>query len=101
MVIDPSSSSFLEGVARHGEWDYRGANNAVIEGISNTMTALKQHGLFIGRKCERLLSELGLYRWNDRKKHEEVVKENDHACDAMRYFVQTVGLQELSCFEWD
>ena len=24
-----------------------------------------------------------------------------HNCDAMRYFVQTVGLQELSCFEWD
>lgn len=101
VVIDPSSSSFMECVARHGECDYRGADNAVIEGISNTMTALKQHGLFIGRKCERLLSEMGLYRWNERKKHEEVVKENDHACDAMRYFVQTVGLHELSCFEWD
>lgn len=24
-----------------------------------------------------------------------------HNCDAMRYFVQTVGLRELSCFEWD
>lgn len=24
-----------------------------------------------------------------------------HNCDAMRYFVQTVGLQELSCFDWD
>lgn len=91
VVIDPSSSSFMECMARHGEWDYRGADNAVIEGISNTMTALKQHGLFIGRKCERLLSELGLYRWNERKKHEEVVKEDDHACLVGSTMIETDG----------
>ena len=91
VVIDPSSSSFMECIARHGEWDYRGANNAVIEGISNTMTALRQHGLFIGRKCGRLLSELGLYRWNEHKKHEEVVKEDDHACLVGSTMVETDG----------
>lgn len=100
VVIDPSASSFIECMARHGEWEFRGADNSVIDGISNTMTAMKQHGIFIGKKCKNLLHELGLYRWDEKKKHEAVVKENDHACDAMRYFVQTVGVNELSCFNW-
>ena len=100
VVIDPSSSSFMECMHRHGDWDFTGADNAVIEGISNVMTAMEQGDLLISHKCERLLSELGLYRWNDKKRQEEVVKEDDHACDAMRYFVQTVGLRELSCFRW-
>ena len=101
VVIDPSANSFKETVFRHGEWDYRDADNAVIQGISNTMTALKRGSVFIDRRCERLLSEFGLYRWNERKKQEEVVKENDHACDALRYFVNTVGVQELDCFQWE
>nr|UVX80474.1 MAG: Terminase [Bacteriophage sp.] len=91
VVIDPSASSFMECIARHGEWDYRGADNAVIEGISNTMTAMRQHGLFIGRKCGRLLSELGLYRWDERRRHEEVVKEDDHACLVGSTMVETDG----------
>lgn len=100
VVIDPSANSFKETIERYGDWEYVNAENAVIEGISNVMTAMNQGCLLISPKCERLVSELGLYRWNERKMKEEVIKENDHACDAMRYFVSTVGLDELRCFAW-
>ena len=101
VVVDPSANSFIETVIRHGEWECRGADNAVLKGISNVMTALGQHGILISPRCERLMSEFGLYRWNERKPKEEVIKEDDHACDALRYFVSTVGVHELDCFDWE
>lgn len=101
VVVDPSATSFIETVRRHGEWDVAGADNAVNEGISRTMTALKTGCLFVSSECRRLLDEFGLYRWDERKQREAVVKENDHACDAMRYFVSTIGVNVLECFAWD
>jgi hypothetical protein len=38
------------------------------------------------RTCQNLISELRLYRRDERGK---VVKERDHACDAERYWVMT------------
>lgn len=80
VVIDPSASSFIETIDRHGEWDVTKANNDVLDGISNTSTAFNTGGLFVSAKCQNLLEELGLYRWNDRADSDQVVKENDHAC---------------------
>ena len=101
VVVDPSATSFIETVRRHGEWDVTGADNAVTEGISRVCTALKTGCLLVSANCRRLLEEFGLYRWDERKQRETVVKENDHACDAMRYFVSTVGVNVLECFAWD
>ena len=52
--------------------------------------------LFITENCHNLISEFGLYRWSepksgviDRNEREEPTKDNDHAMDALRYYVLT------------
>ena len=50
--------------------------------------------IFIMRNCEKLIDEMGLYRWKDlrpgddekREQPDEVVKVNDDACDALGYW---------------
>ncbi len=100
VVIDPSASSFIETLARHGELDCAKADNNVLQGISNVSTAFNTGCLFISPRCKNLLEELGLYRWDERAEADKVVKEHDHGLDALRYFVQTVGRGELGCFAW-
>lgn len=98
IVVDPSATSFIETVLRSGEYRVDGADNHVNEGIANVSTAMSTGCLRISKRCKTLLQELGEYRWDERAKADRVVKENDHACDAMRYFVQTIGRRTLSCF---
>ena len=43
----------------------------------------------IHRGCKDLIRELGLYAWDTKAKEDKPLKENDHACDDMRYFVRT------------
>ena len=55
------------------------------------MTLLENDRIFICECCEDIIREFALYRWDDKKSHEKdtVIKENDHAMDDMRYFVNT------------
>jgi hypothetical protein len=36
------------------------------------------------------IREFGLYRWDEKKTVDSVVKENDHAMDDIRYFCSTI-----------
>jgi hypothetical protein len=53
--------------------------------------------IFICESCKGILKELSLYRWDDKSTSEKdrVIKEHDHACDDMRYFVNTVAGNKL------
>ena len=43
------------------------------------------------RNAVNLLKELSMYKWDEKSKTgDKPIKENDHACDAMRYLVKTV-----------
>ena len=94
IIVDPSANSFKEVIRRHDFFDFHNARNAVIEGISYT-TSLMSNGIIkISPSCIHLINELSLYRWDDKAKKDSVIKENDHACDAMRYLMYTVYFKE-------
>lgn len=95
VIIDPSANSFKEEMYRDGTFYYRNADNSVVDGIATTMQMLADGTIKVSSACENVIREMGLYRWNDDKiDKDEVIKENDHAMDAMRYMAYTV-LAEL------
>lgn len=62
------------------------ANNAVESGIYEVMTRMSTGRLKIFKTLQNLRAELRLYR-RDEKGH--IVKENDHAMDALRYMINS------------
>lgn len=90
IVIDPSSSSFKETIYRNGNYAVKNAKNDVVNGISTTDGMLDDGTIKISKTCHELIAEMSQYRWDDKKERDEVIKENDHACDAMRYFAYTI-----------
>lgn len=71
------------------------AQKDVLHGIQKVAerTMVRADGkprLLVFDTCENLIRELGHYRWKGGGKKEEPVKEDDHACDALRYMVMEV-----------
>lgn len=99
VIVDPSASSFIECIRRHQKFSVKKANNSVVDGIRNTSTLIANVKLFVCKDCKDLLRELKLYCWDSKSVEDKVIKENDHACDDMRYFVmgtcRTTLLREL------
>ena len=52
--------------------------------------ALKQNEIFFSPVCTDTIREFSVYRWDDDIKRDAPKKENDHAMDDIRYFVNTV-----------
>ena len=100
VIVDPSASSFIECIRRHQRFSVKKANNSVVDGIRNTSTLIANGKLFVCKDCKDLLRELKLYCWDSKSIEDKVIKENDHACDDMRYFVmgtcRTTLLRELN-----
>ena len=90
LIIDPSAASFIETVRRHGELTVIKASNDVLGGINRVCMALKQNEIFFSPVCTDTIREFSIYRWDDDIKRDAPKKENDHAMDDIRYFVNTV-----------
>lgn len=88
-VIDPSAVSFITALKRRG-FRVQQADNAVLDGIRRTAVYLKNGNIKIHRCCTDAIREFGLYRWDDKKTEDAVVKDNDHAMDDIRYFCNTI-----------
>ena len=88
-VIDPSAASFITALKRRG-FRVQQADNAVLDGIRRTAVYLKNGNIKIHRCCTDAIREFGLYRWDDKKTEDAVVKDNDHAMDDIRYFCNSV-----------
>lgn len=88
IIIDPSAASFIECIRRRGVFRVRHADNSVLDGIRDTSTLLDLGYLHFCECCEDTIREFGLYRWDDKKPADAVIKENDHAMDDTRYFVR-------------
>ena len=95
IVIDPSASSMKEEIWRRGRFDVLDATNNVLEGVAVCDQMLHGGSMRISRSCASTVGELGLYRWDDKKAQDSVIKEHDHAMDAMRYMANTVLKYEL------
>lgn len=98
VVIDPSAASFIACIRRHGKFLVRQAINDVNDGIRITSSLLSAGMLLIHESCKDCIREFGLYRWDDTKNQDTVIKENDHAMDDVRYFCNTILARE---FRWD
>lgn len=86
ILVDPSAASFIEALRRRGLYVVP-ANNEVLDGIRKVGTLLKQRRIKVNERCTGLLDELGLYSWDTKAGIDRPVKENDHAPDALRYYV--------------
>ena len=88
VVIDPSAASFI-ALLRKDRWaKVVPADNAVLDGIRDTATALQTGLIKISDSIEEWKMEASGYTWDD-SVEDKPVKENDHLMDAMRYFVTT------------
>lgn len=96
VIVDPSASSLIAALRRCADrrFKVRPADNDVIPGIEDVATCLQaSQGLVkVGRNCRRTIEEFGSYVWDERGDGDRPLKENDHAMDALRYFVRTMGV---------
>ncbi len=90
LIIDPSAASFIEVVKRHGEYRVIRADNDVLTGINSVCQALRNGDIFFFSDCVDTIREFSVYRWDNDIRRDAPKKENDHAMDDIRYFVQTV-----------
>lgn len=100
VIIDPSASSFIECIRRHGRFRVRTANNDVLNGIRNVSTALNRGLLQFSAECKDTIREFGIYSWDDKSQNDKPIKENDHAMDDIRYFVNTILRREWKWLDW-
>lgn len=90
VVVDPSAASFIEALRRRGRFKVRHADNDVMNGIRTVSSFLKNGKIKIHESCENSIREFGLYRWDDKAREDQVIKDNDHAMDDIRYMAMTV-----------
>ena len=90
IVIDPSAASMVAEIKNHGRFSVRQANNDVVDGIRETAKAFKQGRIKVTSNCSGAITEFSEYRWDDKKQEDKPIKENDHAMDEIRYFVNTI-----------
>ena len=95
IVVDPSAASFITLMRRRGKFSIRKAVNDVLPGIRTTAAYLNAGKILIHESCESLISEVGLYSWDEKAKGDAVIKEHDNACDDMLYFVMTIMRRQL------
>lgn len=93
VIVDPSAASMIACIRKHGKYIVYPADNAVIDGIRITSTALSAGRLFISDRCINLIREIETYVWDDKaaeRGEDKPLKVNDHAMDALRYFCKLV-----------
>jgi PBSX family phage terminase large subunit len=88
---DPESLSGIEEMKRRGVnvRDVIKNKDSIKNGINTVRELFKQGRLYISSGCKNLIWELETYSYPDKKdmhnEEENPIKENDHACDALRY----------------
>ena len=88
-IIDPSAASFITAIRKSGKFRVRKADNSVLDGLRETSVCLKTGRIKISSGMENTKTEFESYVWDGGKTDDVPIKENDHAMDAMRYFVKT------------
>lgn len=90
VIVDPSASSFIETIRRKNRFRVILADNDVTGGINRVSNALHHRQILFSDQCKDAIREFFLYSWDENGKGDCVKKENDHAMDDIRYFVNTV-----------
>lgn len=88
---DPESASGIEELKRRNVnvRDVLKNKDSIRHGINTVRELFKSNRLFISSSCKNLIWELETYSYPDKKaehnEEEKPIKENDHACDSIRY----------------
>lgn len=90
IVIDPSAAGMIETIKKYHKYTVRGANNDVLDGIVEVTKYINKGLIYVADWCTDIIDEFGTYAWDDDPVAERVIKENDHAMDALRYYVMTI-----------
>lgn len=88
-IIDPSAASFITLLNKKSWYRVRQADNAVLDGIRDTASAMQTGKIKISAACRNWLTEAQGYVWDADESVDKPVKVNDHAMDDTRYFVRT------------
>ena len=91
-IIDPSAASFIALLRQSKRYKVRKADNAVLDGIRETATAMHKGLIKISPECKDWIREAQGYVWDDSDSEDRPVKVNDHALDETRYFVRTMRI---------
>ena len=91
-IVDPSAASFIT-LLRKREHRYKTipADNDVSNGIIETARAMHTGKIKISPACKNWHTEVQGYVWDEKSVEDRPVKIADHAMDAMRYAVFTMG----------
>lgn len=92
VIVDPSAASFIEALRQAGIPTIL-AKNDVLDGIRQVAVCLNTDCIIYSEFCKNTIEEYGSYVWDEKAAARGVdapVKENDHAMDATRYFVNTI-----------
>ena len=92
VIIDPSAASFITLLRKRGKYNVIPADNAVLDGIRETATAMQTGKIKVSPRCKDWIKEAGGYVWDEDAAEDRPVKVDDHAMDAMRYFVKTMQI---------
>lgn len=91
-IVDPSAASFITELRKRGTFRVVPADNAVLDGIRETATAMQLGKIKINPELKFFVTELQGYVWDDSAAEDRPVKIKDHACDSCRYFVKTMRI---------
>lgn len=91
VIIDPSAASFIALMKKKRWCKVIPADNDVSNGIRETATALQTELVKLSPDLKPVKQEIEGYVWADGGE-DRPVKENDHAMDALRYFVKTMKI---------
>lgn len=92
MIVDPSAASFIAELRKRG-YKVIQANNDVLDGIRLVGMLLNLEMLIFSSSCTETIKEFASYIWDEKaaeQGEDKPVKQHDHGCDAVRYFVSTV-----------
>lgn len=92
VIVDPSAASFIEALVREGLPVVK-AKNDVVSGIRTTADMLKTGKIIICSTCQDAIREFSLYTWDEKSGRDAPVKQNDHAMDDIRYFVEAIAAE--------
>ena len=94
LIIDPSAASFITLVKQKRRFKVKKAKNDVLDGIRKTASAIQTGKIKVNDCCKSTIKEYGLYSWDQKTGEDRPIKDNDHAMDMTRYFVNTMNIMK-------
>ena len=91
-IIDPSAASFIAALRRRKLYHVVPADNAVLDGIRETASAMQQGFIKINPAIKEWKQEVEGYVWDNDSAEDRPIKLNDHYMDCTRYFVHTMKI---------